>query len=105
MATRSQSSSHRPMRATDFAFAPTAALLLGALPLVAGHGDEAGGMHDEPTKVATPTDDTPMSYFRHGHYGGWMLAHSGLMILAWVVWMPLAIMLSTARSRYHLPAQ
>ncbi|KAI7158182.1 hypothetical protein KC349_g5046 [Hortaea werneckii] len=105
MATRSQSSSHRPMRASDFAFAPTAALLLGALPLVAGHGDEAGDMHDEPAKVATPTDDTPMSYFRYGHYGGWMLAHSGLMILAWVVSMPLAIMLSTARSRYHLPAQ
>lgn len=51
-----------------------------------------------------PADYTE-SYLRHGHYGGWMLAHIVLMILAWVFAMPLAIMLSVARSRYHLPAQ
>lgn len=34
-----------------------------------------------------------------------MLAHIALMILAWVIVFPLAVALSTARSRYHLPSQ
>ncbi|KAF1824996.1 uncharacterized protein K489DRAFT_315317 [Dissoconium aciculare CBS 342.82] len=45
------------------------------------------------------------SYFQHGGYSTWMVAHSTLMILAWAFVMPLAIMLSIARSRWHLPAQ
>lgn len=34
-----------------------------------------------------------------------MYAHIALMILSWVVVLPPALMLSVARSRYHLPAQ
>jgi len=34
-----------------------------------------------------------------------MIAHITLMVAAWIFTMPIAIMLSTARSRYHLPAQ
>ncbi|KAK5126468.1 hypothetical protein LTR85_010704 [Meristemomyces frigidus] len=52
-----------------------------------------------------PPQDIPMSYFRYGHHGGWMLAHIALMILAWVIVFPVAVALSTARSRYHLPSQ
>lgn len=46
-----------------------------------------------------------MNYFRHPEYAGWMYAHIALMLIAWVVLLPPAIMLSVARSRYHLPAQ
>lgn len=45
------------------------------------------------------------SYFRHGEFGSWQLAHTLLMVLAWTVLMPLAIFLSVAKSRYHVPAQ
>jgi hypothetical protein len=48
---------------------------------------------------------TMPSYFQHGGYSNWMVAHTLLMILAWVFAMPLAIMLSVARSRWTLPAQ
>lgn len=34
-----------------------------------------------------------------------MFAHVALMFLAWVFVLPVALMLSIARSRYHLPAQ
>ncbi|TKA27926.1 hypothetical protein B0A50_03991 [Salinomyces thailandicus] len=92
------------MRTTGFFTIPAAALLLGALPLVAGHGEDPNEMASEAGRVAS-YEQAPMSYFRHGHYGGWMLAHAVMMILAWFIWMPFAVMLSTARSRYHLPAQ
>lgn len=99
------------MRTTSFLPAVSAALLLGVLPLVAGHGDS--GMEMEEGAKVTPIDpDSPTaiahrmpSYFRHPHYRGWNLAHTVLMLLAWFIVMPLAIMLSTARSRWHLPAQ
>ncbi|KAK4542367.1 hypothetical protein LTR36_006824 [Oleoguttula mirabilis] len=81
-----------------------AALLLGALPLVAGDGNAAMNMSTGVQKL-NPPQDLSMSYFRYGHHGRWMLAHSTLMILAWVVVFPVAIALSAARSRYHLPAQ
>ena len=82
----------------------TAALLLAALPIAAGHGVEPTDVSGE-TGTPPPPIDAPLSYFRYGHYGGWMVAHIVLMVMAWVVVMALAIALSTARSRYHLPAQ
>lgn len=61
----------------------------------------------QPGEEMTPTEIAHLlpSYFRHPEHFGWHLAHLVLMILAWVIAMPLAIMLSVARSRYHLPAQ
>lgn len=96
-----------------------AVLLVTALPLVAAqhtHGDDEQHMDMTGTEaVAEPAEidhDDPwtksqwmQSYFRHGQYGNWMLAHAVLMVFAWVFAMPLAIMLSVARSRFHLPAQ
>ncbi|KAK3074532.1 hypothetical protein LTR53_002952 [Teratosphaeriaceae sp. CCFEE 6253] len=101
------------MRYKGFVAATVAAALLGALPLVAGHGDHdmgAGMSANGTTAVpaSSPTDgyhDHPTNYFRHAHYRGWMAAHIGLMVFAWIFTMPIAIMLSTARSRYHIPAQ
>jgi hypothetical protein len=85
-----------------------AAALLGSLPLIAAHGDD----HMNMDAMAPIDGDYPAvdahkmeSYFRHGEYGVWNWAHAAGMILAWVFLMPLAIMLSVARSRFHLPAQ
>jgi hypothetical protein len=83
-----------------------AALLLGALPQIAAHEDEhtqMGQEHHPPAPVSTP--ETVPTYFRHSHYTGWMYAHITLMIISWAVVLPPALMLSVARSRYHLPAQ
>lgn len=82
----------------------SAAPLLAVLPLVAGHGDEPVDIPTGAEKEAL-ANHASMSYANYGHYGGWMLAHVVLMVMAWAMVMPVAIMLSTARSRYHLPAQ
>lgn len=102
------------MRArTDFSLLAGAAVLLATLPLASAHehGLASVGMNtaknatweeqNHPAAVAHGME----SYFRHAQHGGWNLAHTVLMLLAWVMVMPLAIMLSVARSRYHLPAQ
>lgn len=87
-----------------FVATSTVALLSGLLPFVAGHGKHNT---TATTESETPSHSGPISpsYFRHDQYAGWMLVHIALMCLAWLVMMPTALMLSTARSRYHLPAQ
>lgn len=99
------------MRAGGLLTATCAALLLGALPLVAAHGHESMDMTAS-TNISLLLDpdgrlpsERALSYFRHPGYAGWMYAHIALMIASWVYIMPVAIMLSIARSRYHLPAQ
>ncbi|KAL1587252.1 hypothetical protein WHR41_04353 [Cladosporium halotolerans] len=84
----------------------SAALLLGSLPPIAAHGDEhSQGEHGHEAAMKPEIADFPPNYFRHPEYAGWMYAHIALLIIAWVVVLPPAIMLSVARSRYHLPAQ
>lgn len=93
------------MRSQRDVLLTAAALLLGALPYAIAHG---GGEMDM-SHGAAPVDEAPehklASYFRHPEHFGWNLAHTALMVIAWFVFMPLAIFLSVARSRYHLPAQ
>lgn len=93
----------QPSRATTTA---SVVLLLGALPLIAAHGDEhmQAGQEHEPNMIASTAETVP-NYFRHPHYAGWMYAHIALMIMSWVIALPPALMLSIARSKYHLPAQ
>lgn len=84
------------------------ALLLGALPFVTAHGHEPVdmGMQMEAVNVTTePEHIAPPSYFRHGHHAGWMSMHVALMLLAWIVVLPMSIMLSIARSPYNIPVQ
>ena len=107
-----QSPNPNPMRSSRILTSTSAALLLGVLPLVAGHEEHGDmSMHMDAAATATAVSnttalvDTRPNYFRHPHYTGWIYAHIALMLLAWVVVMPLAMMLSMARSRYHLPAQ
>ena len=86
----------------------SAVLLLWGLPLVAAHDDDGMDM-DMSGASSGPAEEsveaTPLNYFRHGHHGGWMYAHIALMILGWAFAMPVALMLSVARSRWHLPSQ
>lgn len=90
--------------------ATTAVVLIASLPIVAGHDDDGMDMNmdvSSPVDASNTTefDDAPMNYFRYAHHGGWIYAHVALMILAWVFAMPISLMLSVARSRFHLPAQ
>lgn len=93
-------------------------LVLGVLQAASAHGDEAeGGMKMNMDMGMSQVNSTmgedklliwhdfEPSYFRHGHYSGWMTTHILTMIVGWILIMPAAIMLSIARSRYHLPAQ
>lgn len=94
------------MEPRRFAVAAVAALLVGGLPVVAAHGHETEVMGAEGSNVNVAVEETkPQSYFSFGQYPGWIGAHIALMILAWIIVMPVAVALSTARSRYHLPAQ
>lgn len=84
----------------------TAALLSGALPLIAAHGDgHVEAEHGHAANTMPEAGQVPVNYFRHPQYAGWMYAHIALMMVAWVVVLPPAIMLSVARSRYNLPVQ
>lgn len=84
-----------------------AALLLGVLPYVAAHGGEGEDMlmGDYMAELGELSEHKALSYFRHPDHWSWHLAHTISMSLAWTICMPLAIFLSVARSRYHLPAQ
>nr|POE48787.1 putative membrane protein c3b8.06 [Quercus suber] len=94
------------------AFAATA-LLLSVLPLVAAHGDEPMDMMQlgqsnssmATNTTAEPEYIPPPSYFRHGQYSAWMTIHIILMLVAWVVVLPAAIMLSIAKSKLSIPVQ
>jgi hypothetical protein len=83
-----------------------AILLLGALPFVTAYGGGHAQIEQDNRHVMStkPKDVTP-TYFRHPDYAAWMYAHLALMTVGWVVVLPPALMLSVARSRYHLPAQ
>ena len=87
------------------------AILISAVVLIVGtalaHGGEEMDMSHGavPTPVDEAAEHKMASYFRHPEHFGWNLAHTSLMVLAWFIFMPLAIFLSIARSRYHLPAQ
>lgn len=64
-----------------------------------GHTESAS------TAVVVAVADTPISYFNHVGYFGWMYAHIALMIIAWTVILPIAVFISTAKSRLAVRAQ
>lgn len=94
------------MHSSQVTATASVALLLGALPLIAAHGDEHMQMEQEHQSNTTANvQEAVPNYFRHPHYAGWMYAHIALMVMSWIVVLPPALMLSVARSKYHLPAQ
>lgn len=85
----------------------TAALLLELLPLAAAHGDDHDAPMDMNEAPARPAEDggAPQSYWGLSEYATLMYWHIALEILAWVVILPVGVMLSIARSRLALPSQ
>ncbi|KAJ4384418.1 hypothetical protein N0V86_000017 [Didymella sp. IMI 355093] len=87
----------------------TAALLLQLLPLIAAHGDEHHGaamdMSAHSAPAPQPQNNVPQSYWRLTGCATLMYWHIALEIMAWVILLPVAVMLSIARSRYVLPSQ
>ncbi|CAM1503741.1 Fc.00g013320.m01.CDS01 [Cosmosporella sp. VM-42] len=81
----------------------TSTIVLGLLPLVLAHGGEHGETHEGDT----PQDRTeyPASYFANPSHVGLIYSHIALMVAAWVFVLPVAVMLSLARSRYALDLQ
>ncbi|KAJ5971685.1 uncharacterized protein N7479_001603 [Penicillium vulpinum] len=60
----------------------------------------------EPTTTAMPADtDGPMSYFAYSKHSSAIIAHIALMVLGWCFVLPVAVMLSIARSWLALPSQ
>lgn len=93
-----------------------AAFLLASLANAIPHGDDHSDMdmsmdmsghgHNATAQPSTePAEDSPMSYFAYGKHSGTIIAHIGLMVLAWCFILPAGVMLSVARSRLALPTQ
>ncbi|OJJ40305.1 hypothetical protein ASPWEDRAFT_102709 [Aspergillus wentii DTO 134E9] len=61
--------------------------------------------HAQPSASSPVVENSPMSYFAYGKHSGTIIAHIGLMVLAWCFVLPIAVMLSVARSRFALPSQ
>ncbi|EFQ30487.1 hypothetical protein CGRA01v4_10040 [Colletotrichum graminicola] len=90
----------------------TAAWVLGLVPLVLAHDahqdDVAGRNMDMSHATNEPKPDPnsyPPTYFGLADHAGIMYAHIGAMVFAWVLVLPVAVMLSIARSRYTLALQ
>ncbi|PWW74944.1 hypothetical protein C7212DRAFT_358750 [Tuber magnatum] len=49
--------------------------------------------------------DTLSYYFAHPDHKGLLYGHIALMSIAWIIILPIAVVLAIASSRYHLPAQ
>ncbi|KAJ5769843.1 uncharacterized protein N7511_001894 [Penicillium nucicola] len=92
-----------------------AAICLAALATAIPHGDDEStdmGM-DMGASTAVPqssptahvTSSGPMSYFAYGKHSSSIIAHIALMVVAWCFVLPVAVMLSIARSRIALPSQ
>ncbi|RFU24218.1 hypothetical protein B7463_g12117, partial [Scytalidium lignicola] len=80
--------------------------LLGLVPLVVAHGDEAMDMSAPPaTAPAEASDGAPSNYFRLEEHSGTMLAHIAIMTISWIFVLPVGVILSIARSRYSLLVQ
>lgn len=83
----------RPITASAFRTAAAVAFLGLLLPVVLAHGDDeamdmgdaTGAAADEPM----PNSDLPPSYFSHSEHRRLLVAHIGLMIIAWVFILPL----------------
>lgn len=108
------------VKSTPSPSATALVLLLGFLPLILAHGggghDDAqtdgamsmSGSHGNQTHDADqPKDESeyPPSYFSHPDHASAIYTHIALMTLGWVFILPVAVMLSLARSRFTLFAQ
>ncbi|KAK1999635.1 hypothetical protein LX36DRAFT_655242 [Colletotrichum falcatum] len=89
-----------------------ATLALGLVPLVLSHEAHQDGVAGTNMDMSHTTEEPrpdpnsyPPTYFALTDHAGVMYAHVGAMVLAWVFVLPVAVMLSIARSRYTLALQ
>ncbi|KAJ6788901.1 hypothetical protein PWT90_00112 [Aphanocladium album] len=68
-----------------------------------GHGAMNEIMADEP--IIRNATEYPNTYFAHTECVGTIYAHIALMLIAWVFILPVAVVLSIARSRFTLAVQ
>lgn len=82
----------------------TAAFLFASLANALPHGDDhsmddmnmdmgmstgmGGHGYNATSKSSEPAEDSPMSYFAYGKHSGTIVAHIGLMVLAWCFILP-----------------
>ncbi|UKZ49540.1 hypothetical protein TrVGV298_003787 [Trichoderma virens] len=83
-----------------------------ALPVLADnarrHGGEGmEGMEGMENMEPDQQQDSeyPPTYFAHPEHSQVLYAHIALMTLAWIIFLPVAVVLSLAKSRYVLPSQ
>ncbi|RFU75511.1 hypothetical protein TARUN_6755 [Trichoderma arundinaceum] len=78
-----------------------------ALPVLASNGRRHGDMEMDMEEPEVQQDDSeyPPNYFAHPEHRQVLYAHIALMTLAWVIFLPVAVFLSLAKSRYVLPSQ
>ncbi|KAM7194584.1 integral membrane protein [Rhypophila sp. PSN 637] len=83
-----------------------AAVGTGLVPSVLAHGgDNTDDMKMGEADKPLPEDQYPPTYFALGDHRAAIYSHIGLMVLAWVFVLPVAVMLSLARSRHRITAQ
>lgn len=86
-----------------------AAVLALAPTAVLAHGDEGMDMSMPMTKAPASSNMTSVkvkpTYFSHPEHRSELYIHIAVMTLGWVFLLPIAVMLSLARSRYTLLAQ
>ncbi|KOS39918.1 hypothetical protein ACN38_g9234 [Penicillium nordicum] len=100
---------------THLALVATVTLFLASLATALPHGDEPMDMRMDMNAVTdTPQPETtmmqnntagPMSYFAYSKHSSPIIAHIALMVLGWCFVLPVAVMLSIARSRLAIPSQ
>ncbi|KAH6606279.1 hypothetical protein Trco_005432 [Trichoderma cornu-damae] len=76
-----------------------------ALPVIAGNGRRHGHEESEPEPAQHDDAEYPPSYMSHPEHARVLYSHIALMTLAWVIFLPVAVFLSLAKSRYVLPSQ
>lgn len=87
------------------AYLETAAVLLFALAhTAAAHGHDEVSAEDVRPTINTASGE-PESYSQLGKHGGMMFAHVALMTIAWVLVLPIGVMLSIAKSRRSVLVQ
>ncbi|KAJ5138329.1 uncharacterized protein N7515_003177 [Penicillium bovifimosum] len=105
--------------ATRLALTATFTLALASLATALPHGDDdsmdmghmdmdmnAGHNASQPTATAgSVAADGPMSYFAYSKHSSALIAHVALMVLGWCFVLPVAVMLSIARSWLAIPSQ
>ena len=88
------------MRLNEVSRIATAIVLSHVVSFVTAHSDEhdmtmtmamVAAAPSQPTQPVAPQPDQLVSYFAHGAHTGSMIAHIGLMVLAWVVILPIGM--------------